>query len=122
MNSYFQFIISKHYIHFYNTKKLNIILASRTLVNVNLLNSSVVYIKTASEIISIARTSLNKSCLSSFCTVKNYALGFATKTGTAATFSITLVSNFVKRKAFPKCFCHNDNNNSGNMFRGIDAA
>jgi hypothetical protein len=26
-------------------------------------------------------------------------LGFATKTGTAATFSITLVSNFVKRKA-----------------------
>ena len=77
-------------------------------------NSSVVYIKTASEIISIARTSLNKSCLSSFCTVKNFALGFATKTGTAATFSITLVSNFVKRKAFPKCFCHNDNNNSGN--------
>ena len=119
MNSYFQFIISKHYIHFYNTKKLNIILASRTLVTVNLLNSSVVYIKTASEIISIgiARTSLNKSCLSSFCTVKNFALGFATKTGTAATFSITLVSNFVKRKAFPKCFCHNDNNNSGNMFR-----
>ena len=122
MNSYFQFIISKHYIHFYNTK-LNIILASRTLVTVNLLNSSVVYIKTASEIISIARTSLNKSCLSSFCTVKNFArLGFATKTGTAATFSITLVSNFVKRKAFPKCFCHNHNNNSGNMFRGIDTA
>ena len=73
MNSYFQFIISKHYIHFYNTKKLNIILASRTLVTVNQLNSSVVYIKTASEIISIARTSLNKSCLSSFCTVKNFA-------------------------------------------------
>ena len=45
---------------------MNIILASRTLVTVNLLNSSVVYIKTASEIISIARTSLNKSCLSSF--------------------------------------------------------
>ena len=67
MNLYFQFIISKHYIHFYNTKKLNIILASRTLVTVNLLNSSVVYIKTASEIISIARTSLNKSGLSSFC-------------------------------------------------------
>ena len=65
---------------------------------------------------------LNKSCLSSFCTVKNFALGFATKTGTAATFSITLVSNFVKRKAFPKRFCHNDNNNSGNMFRGIDTA
>jgi hypothetical protein len=51
-----------------------------------------------------------------------HALGFATKTGTAATFSITLVSNFVKRKAFPKRFCHNDNNNSGNMFRGIDTA
>ena len=67
-------------------------------------------------------TSLNKSCLSSFCTVKNFALGFATKTGTAAAFSITLVSNFVKRKAFPKRFCHNDNNNSGNMFRGIDTA
>ena len=97
---------------------MNIILASRTLVTVNLLNSSVVY----NEIISIARTSLNKSCLSSFCTVTNFALGFATKTGTAATFSITLVSNFVKRKAFPKRFCHNDNNNTGNMFRGIDTA
>ena len=97
---------------------MNIILASRTLVTVNLLNSSVVY----NEIISIARTILNKSCLSSFCTVKNFALCFATKTGTAETFSITLVSNFVKRKAFPKRFCHNDNNNTGNMFRGIDTA
>jgi hypothetical protein len=63
-SSYFQNI------HFYNTKKLNIILASRPLVTVNLLNSSVVY----NEIISIARTSLNKNCLSSFCTVKNFAL------------------------------------------------
>jgi hypothetical protein len=84
------------------------------------MNSSVVY----NEIISIARTSLNKSCLSSFCTVTNFALaglGFATKTaiGTAATFSITLVSNFVKRKAFRKRFFHNDNNNTGNMFRGL---
>jgi dsRNA-specific ribonuclease len=25
---------------------------------------------------------------------------------------------FVKQKAFLKCFCHNSNNNSGKMFRG----
>jgi hypothetical protein len=29
---------------------------------------------------------------------------------------------FVKRKAFPKRFCDNDNNKAGNMFRGIDTA
>ena len=73
-------------------------------LKVHCLNSSVVY--TASEISSMARRSSNKSFLSSFlssfCTVKNFAPGFARKTGTAATFSITLVSNSSSEK-FSRC-------------------
>ena len=120
MNSYFQFIISKH-TFFNNTKKLNIILASRTLVTVNLLNSSVVYnsirnhLHSAHELEQTVYPAIARSKISPLALPP-------TKTGTAATFSITLVSNFVKRKAFPKRFCNNDNNNSGNMFRGIDTS
>jgi hypothetical protein len=68
------------------------------------LNSSVVYNSIRNHLHSAHE--LEQKLFIQLCSVKNFALGFATKTGTAATFSITLVSNFVLEKLLSGLFIH----------------
>ena len=118
MNTYLQFIISKH--RFYNTKKFNIILASRHCQSLELdLLLSIVY--TASEIISMAPHELKQKLFIQLLHGQKFPpwawLCHEDRNGSHI-FNHTCFE-FVKQKAFLKCFCHNGNNNSASLWQHV---